>query len=417
MTSAEQGTLRFSIIVASRNRPAGLARCLCGLRQQDYADFEIVVVADPASSALVDGPDIKCIRFDRANLSAARNLGIVHSAGDICVFIDDDAVAEPTWLTHLAYAFQTTRADALVGYARGRNGISFQSESMAIDAEAETHREHVSAETPTIPVLSDGRVTKLIGTNMAIRRSVLLRLHGFDERYRFFLEDADLSMRLAASGATVGVAPLAVVYHGFAASARRTSRRAPLDLFDIARSTAFFQRRFSGHADETFKKRVEKREFDRMVRHMVAGTCEPRDVGIRMRQLEAGWSEGCGLSMSPVPALPDPSHETAFRPIKKGFSGHSVLASMWYSQRAGLVRSATEIVQEGGRASIFSFSLTPIRHHVRYVEPGIWLQTGGLFGRSDRSGPAIRWCRFAERLSEEIRRVAKTRGLGETPDR
>ncbi|MGI9390560.1 MAG: glycosyltransferase family 2 protein, partial [Boseongicola sp.] len=64
--------------------------------------------------------------------------------------------------------------------------------------------------------------------------------------------------------------------------------------------------------------------------------------------------------------------------------------------------------------SHFSFSLTPVRHHLRYLDSGVWSQTGGQFGRSVRSGPRFRWCRFAERVKEEIRRVEMQRGIDET---
>lgn len=406
-----QATLRVSVIVASRHRTAWLKRCLLSLRQQRYSDFEVVVVADPTSLAALDGDDLKTVPFDLANLAQARNLGIAQAAGDVCVFIDDDAVAEPLWLYHFTEGFRATQAEAAVGYVRGRNGISFQSKAASIDAEAETHEEDVSGDAPILPSLKAGRAVKLVGTNMAIMRDPLLRLGGFDEAYRFFLEDADLSMRLKDAGVRTVIVPLAQVHHGFAPSARRTQRRAPLDLSDIGRSTAYFLRRHLGQVPEEIWQRIETRERARVLRHMVLGTCEPRDVGRLLRTLRVGWQEG--LAMEPVPPNAMTVTDTGFRSFGTQAGPHRVLASRWVSRRATLCRDAADTVASGNSASVFSFSLTSARHHVRFMEPGFWLQTGGVFGPSDRSNPAFRWCRFADRVDEEILRVANVRGISD----
>jgi GT2 family glycosyltransferase len=411
MTAQDARGLRFSVIVASHSRPSWLRRCLTGLRQLDYPAFEIIVVADREGRESLDPTGIKTVPFEVPNLAAARNIGIAHAGGDVCAFIDDDAVPEPFWLRHLSEAFASTSAAAVVGFVRGRNGISFQSRLASVDAEAETHEEPCEGISPSLPTVAEGRAVKLVGTNMAILRRALGDIAGFDETYRFFLEDADISLALANRGERIAVAPLAQVHHGFAPSRRRTRLRAPLDLFDIGRSTAYFLEKHLGGASEELRQRIERRERRRLIRHMIAGTCEPGDVDVRLDRLRAGWREGQTL---------DPAREARrdfapvpFEPYAPARPDHAVLASQWLLKRSRLTKTARKIVESGGRASVFSFSLTPVRHHVRYVEPGYWLQTGGVFGKSDRTDPVFRWCRFVERREREIRRVALARGIGE----
>ena len=179
--------MRFSVILASRGRPAELLRTLQAIRQLDHSDFEVVVVADPTSLAALSEDWFRTVPFDEPNLSKARNAGIEAAAGDTCAFIDDDAVPEPLWLQHHEAALAATGAVASVGFVRGRNGIGFQSRVASMNREPETHQENDRGDAPFVPVLAKGRALKLIGTNMVVRRQTLAQLGGFDPAYRYFL--------------------------------------------------------------------------------------------------------------------------------------------------------------------------------------------------------------------------------------
>ena len=403
-----------SVVVASQGRPAWLARCLTALAQLDYPAFEIVVAADAAGLAAVaaqpSAASVKTVRADAPNISATRNAGIALAAGEILAFIDDDAVPEPLWLRHHADALAATGAAASLGCVRGRNGISFQSRVVAIDAEAESHDLPFPGEAPGIPDLAPGQALKLIGTNFAIRRDVLLALGGFDPAYRFYLDDSDLSLRLARAGFRAAVAPLAEVHHGVAPSARRTARRFPKGLRDIGRSTAIFLARHGGKDVETVHGRMVARERRRLIAHMVHGTCEPRDVTRALSDLAAGWAEG--LAHEAPPPAPLVCQPPEFKVFPAGPSGHAVMFAGLLA-RASARRDAAAIAAAGRRVTLISLSRTPVRHRVVFDPSGVWTQTGGQFGRSVRSEPLWRWCSFARRVKEEVARVEKLRGINE----
>jgi glycosyltransferase involved in cell wall biosynthesis len=99
----------ISVVIVSRGRPASLSLCLMGVARLVYAPYEIVVVADAlgleAARALPFAAALKLVAFDEANISAARNAGVLAAGGEIIAFIDDDAVPEPAWLAHFAAAF------------------------------------------------------------------------------------------------------------------------------------------------------------------------------------------------------------------------------------------------------------------------------------------------------------------------
>jgi len=98
-----------SVVIVSHGRPASLGICLTGVGQIDYPNFEIVIVADQSRIDAVNahalGDQVKLVLFDEMNISAARNAGVAAAAGEIIAFIDDDAIPEPTWLTHLIAPF------------------------------------------------------------------------------------------------------------------------------------------------------------------------------------------------------------------------------------------------------------------------------------------------------------------------
>ena len=180
-----------SVVIVSRGRPALLRRCLVGLDQQDHPEFEIVVVADAEGVAAVEhmgwADRVKVIRFDEANISAARNMGIAAAAAPVAAFIDDDAVAEHDWLRRLTVPITEGRADAASGFVLGRNGLSSQWTAREVFADAAVREISVDRDEETILTGSAGKGIKTEGTNMAFRRSLLIELGGFDVGYTYYL--------------------------------------------------------------------------------------------------------------------------------------------------------------------------------------------------------------------------------------
>ncbi|HMQ33314.1 MAG TPA: glycosyltransferase family 2 protein [Chloroflexaceae bacterium] len=83
-------------------------------------------------------------------------------------------------------------------------------------------------------------VDYVFGAAMLIRRPVLERVGGFDERYFLYLEDLDLCLRAQRAGFGLRYVPAALVWHEGSAS---TASDAGLRRFHYARSTALFLRR------------------------------------------------------------------------------------------------------------------------------------------------------------------------------
>jgi GT2 family glycosyltransferase len=405
--------IAVSVIVVSRHRPQALLRCLTGLRQLYYRTFEVIVVADPDGIKALRSADvlssIKHATFDEPNISAARNIGLGVATGDIVAFIDDDAVPEPTWLTHLIAPFAQETVNAAGGFVRGRNGISFQSKARRVN-NLGVHKDiALQDNTPVILAGTPGNAIKTEGTNCAFRRDTLLAMGGFDPAFHFYLDETDLNLRLAKIGANTAIVPLAEVHHGFASSAQRRQSRMPKTLFDVGASLMVFLRK---HADvsqyDPAIKAMRAEQKARLIRHMIDGTCEPGDVLAVMKTLENGFAAGAIRDFGRMPNIASqPSPFQVFETLDSKVESLSLAGRPWSVQT--LRKRAAKAVASGKRVSLFCFSPTARYHRVSFESEGYWFQTGGLFGRSERSDPLVKYFRFSQRLHREKKRLEDIR--------
>lgn len=406
--------LTVSIVIVSRHRPAALRRCLIAISQLDYDPYEVVVVADPAScTALREVPQAafaKLIAFDEANISAARNLGINAAAGEVVAFIDDDSVPEPTWLRFLIAPFAHVDTAAAGGFVRGRNGISWQYQARMVDLTGKAGPLALQQGQTTIFIPDEKQAVKTEGTNMAVRRKTLEDLGGFDPRFKFYLDETDLNLRLAARGLCTAIAPQAEVHHGFAASARRRDDRAPRDLFEIGASTAvFLDKHCPKDLREAAWKRVCQEQRARAVSHMVAGALEPRDVSRLIRGLKAGYDQG--KTRERIATRIDPTPTMPFQPNPAKHDVRSIVLSGRVWARSRLRRMARTEAVAGSIVTLVLLSPTAMFHRISFTPDGFWQHAGGLFGKSERNQSLFSFWFFRSRVQAEIDRVGIVRSL------
>ena len=403
--------LPVSVVIVSRGRPHSLARTLTGISQLQYWNFEVVVVADPdgikSAQKLPFADTLKLVAFDEPNISAARNRGLLHAAGEIVAYIDDDAVPEPRWLRHLVAPAARSDVAAMGGYVRGRNGISFQWKAASLDAFGMHHSLSVDPKQATVMKPPKGRAIKTEGTNMAFRRDVLIDLGGFDPAFHYFLDETDMNMRLSKAGHATAIVPMAEVHHGYAENRMRTAARVPTDLFDIGASWAVFQRKHVAQVDRAGHWRTLRAEQrQRLLRFMQAGQLEPRDVRSLLKRLDQGYVEGQARKAA---ATNLPRHAAA--PFQR-FPSMPRRSKMIVSRpiRAQKDRKrALECVASGHIVTFLILSPTTMFHHLSFENDGMWVQKGGLFGKVDRTDRLFTISSRRKKAQLEKARVASQR--------
>jgi len=216
-----------SIIICTYNRGPLLKRCLASLYEMDYTDFEIIVVNGPSrdntDEILREFDNIRVVKQQTLNgLSNARNLGINEAKGEIIAFIDDDAVAERSWLRVLMSSYEDHRVGGVGGPVFDITGQWYQFKNGYISKSARatfiSDYDHEYND-PKGPYYN-----YIMGANSSFRKRTLVDAGAFDGNIRYYLDETDVCVRVIKKGYRIVHNPMAIVYHEMAEGHNRKSQ-------------------------------------------------------------------------------------------------------------------------------------------------------------------------------------------------
>jgi len=197
---------RISVIVCTYNGShKWLEECFRHLQKIDYPNYEIIVVDDGSSDRFTDCAldyGFRLIRIANSGLGNARNIGLFEATGEILAYIDDDAYPDPDWLKYLAATFLDTDFVGVGGPNLPPCGDGWVADCVANSPGGPIH-----------VMLTDREAEHIPGCNMAYRKSALLEVGGFDERFRVAGDDVDACWSLQKCNWKLGFSPAAVVWH------------------------------------------------------------------------------------------------------------------------------------------------------------------------------------------------------------
>ena len=205
---------KVSVLICTRNRPQDLALALPTVLANDYLDYEVIVVdqsdgretADVVLSHQNLHPRLRYVPTETRGLSAARNLAVGLTQGEIIAFTDDDCEAPIDWVTGIVRVFAENPEFGLIF-----GQVHMSPEHAGLDVTVpclylDTRR-----------VLTRGEVFGM-GANMAFRRSAWERVGIYDTALGaggVFPggEDFDFSYRAQRLGLMTVAEPSVVLVH------------------------------------------------------------------------------------------------------------------------------------------------------------------------------------------------------------
>jgi len=216
-----------TVIICTHNRASVLGRAVeAALREATSVAGDVVVVDNASTDATADvlnalrargGGRLRVVPEAVIGLSAARNRGLDEARGEVAVFLDDDAIPRPDWLTGLLAPFKCPS----VACAGGRIVVQFPAGAPPWFSEALAPAVSGFDLGDSSRQVRYGRQGDLYpyGANIAFRVSDVRLVGGFSTavglkgRQLFAHEETDLCYRLEEIGREIVYTPAAVVDH------------------------------------------------------------------------------------------------------------------------------------------------------------------------------------------------------------
>lgn len=201
----------ISIIVPVFNCEKTIDACLESLLNQDFLNYEIIIVDDGSTDKTPQicqsKKGIQTFRISNGGPSRARNIGVAKAKGKFVAFTDGDCIVHQLWLKELQKGF--LREDIV---STGGNQISPQNESDFGKYVQDTFciLGFATSYMKTAPTMSETFHNP--SCNSSYRISIFQEVGGFDESL-WPGEDVDLDQRLILNGYSLTRNPEAIVQH------------------------------------------------------------------------------------------------------------------------------------------------------------------------------------------------------------
>lgn len=205
----------ISVIVCGRNSEKFIEECIESIMQQEFKDFELIVVDDYSADKtkekikeLQKKHSIRLIELkEHKGISKARNHGIKAAQGKFIAFIDSDCIAEKDWLKELKKGFEENTVSVggpnIVPANASQKEKIFDELLLLISGLGSNY------------VKNSKEITEAKhnpSCNSMYSKEILEKMNGFNEKLSSN-EDPELDFRINKTGKKIKFNPKAVVFH------------------------------------------------------------------------------------------------------------------------------------------------------------------------------------------------------------
>lgn len=213
------------VVIINWNGRDDTLRCVASVHEQALACGSArvgIVVVDNGSSdgtaaaLLARFPDVRVVELAaNRGFTGGIHAGVDFSEAEFVIFLNNDAEAEPGWLTALVDAMRAAADDVVAIGGRivdwERKRVDFVGGVMTFDGHG--FQRDFRKPLGEVDEPSAGESFFACGGNMIVRRAAFVALGGFDDDYFAYLEDVDFGWRAWIAGYRVLYEPAASVRH------------------------------------------------------------------------------------------------------------------------------------------------------------------------------------------------------------
>ncbi|USN53332.1 MAG: glycosyltransferase [Candidatus Nomurabacteria bacterium] len=211
-------TPKVSVIIPTLNRPEIVLALVKDLLQEDYPDYEIVVVDSSAvvntalQSMVAEHPKkVQYHHVEAKGTCHSRNVGVEHANGSIFLFLDDDTeVRDPLLLQKHVVNYADPEIGGVGGRVEDRNTQLNKEQSGRACWVDETGRVYANATGHERVEINAPR-----GGHMSFRAEAVHQAGGFDTQFvgNAMREETDFSLRVVKAGWKLVFDPTVTVVH------------------------------------------------------------------------------------------------------------------------------------------------------------------------------------------------------------
>jgi glycosyltransferase involved in cell wall biosynthesis len=176
----------ISVIVCTYNRPEMLRRALRSVFDQQFENYEVIVVDDgsdePASADIRPSDGIRIIRIEHQGVGAARATGLKAARGEFVAYCDDDDEWKPE---HLSVLYRYLCENPLVDLVYGDSEWLFEGKNPRVGSSLDFDVQYLNYAGNFI-----------FATDVLHRREAALAVGGFEASLSSY-EDWDLWLRMS----------------------------------------------------------------------------------------------------------------------------------------------------------------------------------------------------------------------------
>ncbi len=201
-------TLPVTVVVPTIGRAELIGQCLESLSMCEPRAMEVLVVDQSgdgrvaATVAAHAGSGARIVPCEGRGTARGRNLGLREARNDLVLFTDDDCTVATPWVG-AAWAAATEADGGVGGMVTGQ--VLPYGDPARVPSTKDKPEPH--------DYTGGTEVGALFSGNMAVSRTELLALGGFDERFGSVAEDVDLCYRWLRAGCRLRYEPSLVVWH------------------------------------------------------------------------------------------------------------------------------------------------------------------------------------------------------------